>query len=210
MGIGERIAKLRTAAGITQETLAEMLAVSRQAVSRWETDQTAPDTEKIIVLSRIFSVSTDRVLLEPEEAKIHQPQPMRLGSIYLIVRDFERSVRFYEALLSMQVSTRNCGNRFAEFFFDNKCLALMNESALKGHHYVEGDGKFVLNFWVEDLHREYERILRLGIGPVSPLRRVHAGYCYFHLLDSDSNTVEITGGFADPDSCEADPLSAAL
>ncbi len=50
----------------------------------------------------------------------------------------------------------------AEFFFDNKCLAIMNEDNLPGHHYVDGDHKFVLNFWVEDLEREYRRIRNKG------------------------------------------------
>ena len=59
---------------------------------------------------------------------------LHLGSIYLITRDFEKSIAFYEKLLSMTVSTRNCGNKFAEFFFDNKCLALMNESNLRCCH----------------------------------------------------------------------------
>lgn len=206
MGIGMRIARLRTGFGMTQEALAGALGVSRQAVSKWEMEQAVPETDKIVAISRIFSVSTDALLLAQDEIHKAQPQQLHLGSVYLIVRDFERSITFYETLLSMPVSTRNCGNRFAEFYFDNKCLALMNEAALEGHHYPDGDGKFVLNFWVEDLQREYDRISRLEIGSVTPIRRVHAGYYYFHLFDPDGNTIEITGGMESSDSDEPDPL----
>lgn len=194
MGIGERLQNLRIQNGLTQEQLAEKLNVSRQSVSKWEMDQSIPETDKIILISRLFSVGTDRILLDPEETKKHAPQQLHLGSIYLIVRDFERAIAFYEKLLSMPVSTRNCGNRFAEFFFDNKCLALMNEKNLEGHHYTEGDYKFVLNFWVEDLEKEYRRIEQLKIGEMTEIRKVHEGYYYFHLWDEDRNVIEITGG----------------
>jgi len=105
------------------------------------------------------------------------------------------AITFYEKLLSMSVSTRNCGNKFAEFYFDNKCLALMNEDNLPGHHYTDGDYKFVLNFWVEDLQKEYERLRELEIGTMTEIQKVHDGYYYFHIYDADINVCEITGGF---------------
>ena len=124
-----------------------------------------------------------------------KPQEIHLGSVYLIVRDFEKSITFYEKLLSMTVSTRNCGNKFAEFFFDNKCLALMNENNLPDHHYGEGDHKFVLNFWVDDLMREYNRLTDLNIGRMTKIEKVHEGYYYFNIYDPDNNVCEITGGY---------------
>lgn len=50
---------------------------------------------------------------------------MHLGSIYLIVNDFNKSVMFYEKLLQIPTTTRNM-DRFAMFEFDGKCTALMN------------------------------------------------------------------------------------
>ncbi len=195
MSIGSRILQLRTTYNITQEQLAEKLNVSRQSVSKWEMDISIPETEKIIMISKIFSVSIDRILLEDTDIKKINPQVLHLGSIYLIVRDFEKAIGFYERLLSMKVSTRNCGNKFAEFFFDGKCLALMNESNLDDHHYNDGDYKFVLNFWVDDLVREFERLKALNIGKMTNIIKVHDGYYYFHIFDADNNVVEITGGF---------------
>ncbi|MDP2814081.1 MAG: helix-turn-helix transcriptional regulator [Erysipelotrichaceae bacterium] len=67
MKIGEKIQQLRKANNLSQEQLAVQLEVSRQAVSRWELNESTPDTDKIILISRIFSVSTDHLLLENPE-----------------------------------------------------------------------------------------------------------------------------------------------
>lgn len=195
MGIGIRIQQLRINNGLTQEQLAEQLGVSRQSISKWEMEQSLPEIDKIVQMSRLFSIGTNEILLEEADIKKLRPQEIHLGSIYLIARDFEKSVNFYEKLLSMTVSTRNCGNRFAEFFFDNKCIALMNENNLIGHHYGDGDYKFVLNFWVEDLRPEYNRLKELDIGKMTEIRKVHEGYYYFHIYDPDNNVCEITGGY---------------
>lgn len=67
MTTGEKIALQRRKTGLSQEALAEQLGISRQAVSRWETNESLPDTERIIQLARIFGVSTDYLLLEERE-----------------------------------------------------------------------------------------------------------------------------------------------
>jgi len=64
MDMGKKIALCRKEAHMSQEALAAELGISRQAVSRWETGEAAPDTAKVIELSRIFSVSTDYLLLD--------------------------------------------------------------------------------------------------------------------------------------------------
>lgn len=69
MTTGEKIAKLRKENNYTQEQLAEVLGVSRQAVSRWETDQMYPDTEKMIVISKVFQCTMDYLLKEEIEDK---------------------------------------------------------------------------------------------------------------------------------------------
>ena len=134
MSIGINIQKLRINNGLTQEQFAEKLGVSRQSISKWEIGQSLPEIDKVVLMSKLFSVGTNEILLEDYDIKRLKPQEVHLGSIYLIARDFEKSITFYEKLLSMSVSTRNCGNKFAEFFFDNKCLALMNENNIPGHH----------------------------------------------------------------------------
>ena len=67
MTIGEKIAKLRTALDISQEQLAEKVSVSRQAVSKWEMDQSLPQIDKVLLLCELFKVSADALLRDEIE-----------------------------------------------------------------------------------------------------------------------------------------------
>ena len=69
MTLGEKIYNLRTEKGFSQEALGEKLGVSRQSVSKWETDQSVPELDKIVAISEVFGVSTDYLLKEEEEAE---------------------------------------------------------------------------------------------------------------------------------------------
>ncbi len=69
MNITERIHQLRKEKGISQEELACQLGVSRQAISKWESGQSMPDIEKIILLSEYFEVTTDYLLKGTEHAQ---------------------------------------------------------------------------------------------------------------------------------------------
>ncbi len=59
------IAALRTQNGLTQDELAAKLYVTRQAVSRWETGETVPNTETLKLLSKLFDVSINTLLGSP-------------------------------------------------------------------------------------------------------------------------------------------------
>lgn len=67
MNLADRIQSLRKAKGISQEELADRVGVSRQAVSKWESEQSVPDLERLIALSDLFEVTTDYLLkgIEP-------------------------------------------------------------------------------------------------------------------------------------------------
>lgn len=62
MKIGDKIAKLRTLAGISQEQLAERIEVSRQSISKWEMNQALPQIDKVLLLCEIFNVTADELL----------------------------------------------------------------------------------------------------------------------------------------------------
>lgn len=62
MTIGQKIAILRTALQLSQEQLAEKVDVSRQSVSKWESDQSIPEVSKILQLSQLFNITTDDLL----------------------------------------------------------------------------------------------------------------------------------------------------
>ena len=74
MTLGEKILELRRRNGMSQDVLAEQLEVSRQAVSKWERDEAVPETDKIIRIAQLFSVSTDYLLMDTQEPA-RQPQP---------------------------------------------------------------------------------------------------------------------------------------
>lgn len=74
MTIADRIQTLRKSKGMSQEELADAAGVSRQAVSKWESEQSTPDLDKVIILSEIFDVTTDYLLkgIEPVENHDHK------------------------------------------------------------------------------------------------------------------------------------------
>lgn len=142
---------------------------------------------------------------------------MRYGSIYLIVKDFDKSVEFYEKVLDMKVSATN-GKRFAMFNNEGLNLCLMNgyyddenqsQVITKGEYWEIYDNqseiandvntrKVFINLGVEDLKAEYDRIKELGIATqLTAIRFIHvfSPYWYFTFMDPDGNPIEITGGY---------------
>jgi len=150
---------------------------------------------------------------------------MHLGSIYLIVNDFRKSIEFYEKLLEIPVTSEN-KDRFAQFIFEGHNISLMNghfdaenpdKIILKGEcsdffentkhrALAPNTHKFVFNFWDEDLRTEYERIKDLNITEnLSKIKYFEyvSPYYHFHLTDPDGNIIEITGNYT-PDEGEFD------
>ena len=62
MTFGEKLKSIRKQAGMSQEKLAEKLGVSRQAITKWETDAGIPDIENIMAISALFHISIDELL----------------------------------------------------------------------------------------------------------------------------------------------------
>ena len=69
MTFAEKLKSIRKQAGMSQEQLAEKLSVSRQAVTKWETDAGIPDIENIMVISALFDISIDELLSNARGAK---------------------------------------------------------------------------------------------------------------------------------------------
>ena len=146
---------------------------------------------------------------------------IQFGSIYLIVKDFAKSIEFYKALLEKDVDAQNM-TRFAIFNVNGLCLSIMNgyfdtenpnKVVTKGNRYDQYDdmvaiaekancGKVVINLSTDDLEKEYRRILSLGIGKdITTIRYINAKmpYYYFSMKDPDGNTIEITGPYSEKD-----------
>jgi lactoylglutathione lyase len=142
---------------------------------------------------------------------------MHLGSVYLVVKDFNKSVDFYENLLEVKVSTKNM-ERFAQFKFEGHNISIMNgyfdnqnpELTIHRGQYVEefdnlvaiaeaeNTHKFVFNFWTEDLEKERERLSNINISHlVTEIKYVNnvMPYYYFQVADPDGNVIEVTGSY---------------
>src|SRR5665647_1620192 len=118
---------------------------------------------------------------------------LHLSSTYLLVRDMDKSIKFYSQLLDMKPTTRTL-DRWAQFDFDGQCIALCNQmydyqaiaggldldkhyskaylNRLSKHKTVFGNN-IVLSFWAKDLNKEYTRVLALDIGTVSDILYVN-------------------------------------
>lgn len=142
---------------------------------------------------------------------------INFGNIYLITKDFEKSLDFYKKLLQKDVSHQNM-TRFAIFNLNGLCLAILNgkfdsqnpERVIKLGEYCSiyddtdkiaarsSCGKCVINLNTDDLRNEYKRISELKIGSnLTKIRYINAGtpYYYFSMQDIDGNTIEITGDY---------------
>ena len=81
MTLGEKILDLRTQKEMSQEELAAALEVSRQSVSKWETNQSVPDLDKIIRLADLFGVTVDQLVREGERPE--PPEPPEPQVVYV-------------------------------------------------------------------------------------------------------------------------------
>ena len=96
MILADKIIELRKKNGWSQEDLAEMMNVSRQSISKWESAQSTPDMARIVRLSEIFGVSTDYLLKDeieaaepldiPDTGTAAIPVPMEEASAFLAVK----------------------------------------------------------------------------------------------------------------------------
>ena len=82
MDISERLQELRKKEGYSQEQVAEMLGLSRQAISKWESGQGKPEIDNIIKLTEIYNVSADDILLGTEKVSVPVPEKKELSHEY--------------------------------------------------------------------------------------------------------------------------------
>lgn len=78
MTLAEKIYTCRKKAGLSQEALAEKLGVSRQSVSKWENGDASPELDKLLLLAKVFGVTTDWLLTpDAPEEPAPEPRPQR-------------------------------------------------------------------------------------------------------------------------------------
>ena len=74
MTLGDKLSKLRKENNYTQEQIAAVLGVSRQAISKWESNITYPETDKLVRMSKLFHCTTDYLLLDKDEMDTDEDQ----------------------------------------------------------------------------------------------------------------------------------------
>lgn len=98
MNLAEKIQDLRKKNGLSQEQLADKLGVSRQAISKWESEQSTPDIDKIVLLSETFHVSTD-YLLKQEKDVTSKKEEENKKEDYTIAVNVKMSKKAFSYLL---------------------------------------------------------------------------------------------------------------
>ena len=129
MTLSEKILYYRKSAGLSQEELAARVGVSRQAVSKWETGESTPELNKVVLLARAFQITTDQ-LLSPEAPSSSAPPPSSHApsSKYQAIPFFGRMVRRWGWLAGVYLFLQGAG------------LALVGG--------IDGDGGSVLQWTV--------------------------------------------------------------
>lgn len=92
MTFGEKLTKLRKEHNYTQEQLAEVLGVSRQSISKWESDLAYPETEKLIRIGELFDCSMDYLLKEGQETRTVGETVYRRPKVFYFERKSSRTV----------------------------------------------------------------------------------------------------------------------
>lgn len=75
MSLGETILRLRGERNLSQGDLAHQLNVSRQSISKWETDSAVPELDKLVKLSSLFGVTLDELVLEEKRSPMPEHEP---------------------------------------------------------------------------------------------------------------------------------------
>ncbi len=134
MDFSEKIKAARKKCGISQEGLAELLGVSRQAVSKWELGDGYPQTEKLAELARTLNVSLDYLLLGEEAADGQLANNEEIivkhgQKIFVKTYDGETVVQCYKFKIGIAILTPKNGPKFvlwgiekATFWGENKTI----------------------------------------------------------------------------------------
>ena len=106
MSLGTNISRLRAEHHLSQGDLAEALAVSRQSVSKWETDSSVPDLDKLVKLSQVFDVTLDELVMGAEpQPKAETPPQQVVVSHRMPGRKIAGTILFCMGFLAFLIPT---------------------------------------------------------------------------------------------------------
>ena len=93
MNFGDRLKQIRANQGLSQEQLAEKIGVSRQAITKWETNRGLPDVENMIILAEIFKVTLDELILQRKQEQEAEEKLFESETVYDIDGDKHFDIR---------------------------------------------------------------------------------------------------------------------
>ena len=94
--IGNNIRQLRKANHLSQEELAQKCNVSRQTISRWESNEVLPDTNNLIILSKLFNVTLDEVVFGKKKKETNKKRLIwEYGLIVVLILSLILNIIFY-------------------------------------------------------------------------------------------------------------------
>lgn len=97
MNFGEKLKEIRANQGLSQEQLAEKIGVSRQAITKWETNRGLPDVENMIILAEIFKMTLDELVLQRKKEEEVQETLFESETVYDIDCDKHFDIRLGSA-----------------------------------------------------------------------------------------------------------------
>lgn len=133
MTIGERIQKLRNSKGFTQEYVANVMGISRQAVHKWEKNETRPDTDNLILLADILGTTVEYIAVGNTDSESgNKKKKLPKAASYIIVIIITALLTFIGTVLfianrPVSFDAGACGGGFATAVYDQYAAELMKE-----------------------------------------------------------------------------------
>lgn len=144
--IGRFIYELRTKKGISQNDLSSMIPISRQAVSNWEQGKSIPDSSTLLILSKIFDVSINELLLGERSTKKTKEKKDELQKVMLHMLDDnnikKRKLRII-TIISIAVITLLLLIFFSYYFFTSYNTIKVYKVSAKANNFYVNNGILV-------------------------------------------------------------------
>ncbi len=139
MGFAENLRQIRREKGLSQEMLAEMMEVSRQAVSKWEQGEGYPEVEKLLLLASKLNISLDS-LMSTEIARSSTPENSKVTGNLLISSPTENAVvSCYKVLSSQKMKGGKKAPQYALYGVSSGVTSFWGESTTFLGWYADGE-----------------------------------------------------------------------